>query len=68
MSQLAASHRMTTAARKALFSILLTSDDYLDAFEKIIKLNLKTREERDIVIVMFYCCLQVRRLSGRSGR
>lgn len=49
---------MNTEARRAIFTILLTSDDYLDAFEKIVKLKLKSKEERDIVNVLFYCCGQ----------
>lgn len=58
MRKLATIHRMTTDARKAIFSILLSSDDYMDAFEKILKLKLKAKEERDIVLVIFYCCQQ----------
>ncbi len=50
---------MTTDARRAIFCILLSSEDYLDAFERIQKLKLKSQEERDIVSVMFYCCSQV---------
>lgn len=61
MKQLAAVHRMSTDARRAIFSILLSSDDYLDAFEKIVKLKLKSKEDRDIVSVLLYCCGQVRR-------
>jgi len=30
----------------------------LDAFEKLLKLNLKGKQDRDIVVVLIHCCLQ----------
>jgi hypothetical protein len=33
--------------------------DYLDAFEKLMKLNLKSSQEREILYVLIHCCLQV---------
>ena len=33
--------------------------DYIDAFEKLLHLNLKDKQEREIVHVVLHCCLQV---------
>ena len=35
--------------------------DYVDAFEKLLRLGLKDTQEREIVHVLVDCCLQVRR-------
>ena len=56
LSALARKHRMTTGARKTVFGIMLSSDDFLDAFQRIMKLGLKGPQEKDIVLVLMYCC------------
>ena len=56
LAALARKHRMTTGARKAIFGIMLSSDDFIDAFQRIMKLGLKGPQERDIVLVLMYCC------------
>jgi nucleolar MIF4G domain-containing protein 1 len=53
---LAKKHRMNTDARRSIFCLLLSSEDYLDAFQKITKLDLKGPQERDIILVLLYCC------------
>ncbi|XP_009869959.1 PREDICTED: nucleolar MIF4G domain-containing protein 1, partial [Apaloderma vittatum] len=50
--------RMNTDIRRSIFCVLMTSEDYLDAFEKLLKLGLKNQQEREIVHVTLYCCLQ----------
>lgn len=50
---------MNTDVRKAVFGVLLTSEDYMDAFQKIMALKLKDKQERDVVHVIIYCSLQV---------
>jgi nucleolar MIF4G domain-containing protein 1 len=40
MLQLASSQRMNTDARKAIFCIIMSGEDYIDAFEKILRLDL----------------------------
>jgi len=55
---LAQQHRMNTPARKAIFCILLSSQDYLEAFERLQRLQLKSKEDRDVVNVLIYCCEQ----------
>jgi nucleolar MIF4G domain-containing protein 1 len=57
MVQLAVKQRMTTPVKKAVFCILMSSEDYLDAFEKLLRLNLKNKQDREIVHVLVLYCL-----------
>ncbi|XP_022099083.1 nucleolar MIF4G domain-containing protein 1-like isoform X2 [Acanthaster planci] len=50
--------RMNTELRKAIFSIVMTAEDYLDGYEKILHLSLKSGQEREVVHVIINCCLQ----------
>ncbi|PKU30206.1 nucleolar mif4g hypothetical protein [Limosa lapponica baueri] len=56
--ELARKQRMNTDIRRSIFCVLMTSEDFLDAFEKLLKLGLKDKQEREIVHVIIYCCLQ----------
>ncbi|KAM6134785.1 nucleolar MIF4G domain-containing protein 1 [Pterocles gutturalis] len=56
--ELARKMRMNTDIRRSIFCVLMTSEDFLDAFEKLLKLGLKDQQEREIVHVILYCCLQ----------
>ncbi|XP_044281032.1 nucleolar MIF4G domain-containing protein 1 isoform X1 [Varanus komodoensis] len=56
--ELARKQRMNTDIRKNIFCILMTSEDFLDAFEKLLKLRLKDQQEREVVHVLIDCCLQ----------
>ncbi|XP_053215362.1 nucleolar MIF4G domain-containing protein 1 [Podarcis raffonei] len=56
--ELARKQRMNTDIRRNIFCILMTSEDFLDAFEKLLKLRLKDQQEREIVHVLIDCCLQ----------
>ncbi|XP_010019828.1 PREDICTED: nucleolar MIF4G domain-containing protein 1, partial [Nestor notabilis] len=56
--ELARKQRMNTDIRRSIFCVLMTSEDYLDAFEKLLKLGLKDQQEREIVHVTLHCCLQ----------
>ncbi|XP_036378786.1 nucleolar MIF4G domain-containing protein 1 [Megalops cyprinoides] len=55
---LARKQRMNTDIRRNIFCVLMTSEDYLDAFEKLLRLGLKDQQEREIVHVLMDCCLQ----------
>lgn len=44
MLQLAASQRMNTDARKAIFCIIMSGEDYIDAFEKLLRLDLPGKQ------------------------
>uniref|UniRef100_A0A8C9FKQ7 Nucleolar MIF4G domain-containing protein 1 n=1 Tax=Pavo cristatus TaxID=9049 RepID=A0A8C9FKQ7_PAVCR len=56
--ELARKQRMNTDIRRSIFCVLMTSEDFMDAFEKLLKLGLKDQQEREIVHVILYCCLQ----------
>ncbi|XP_063063155.1 nucleolar MIF4G domain-containing protein 1 [Engraulis encrasicolus] len=55
---LARKQRMNTDIRRNIFCVIMTSEDYLDAFEKLLRLGLKDQQEREIVHVLVDCCLQ----------
>ncbi|XP_066441831.1 nucleolar MIF4G domain-containing protein 1 [Eleutherodactylus coqui] len=56
--ELARKQRMNTDIRRNIFCVIMTSEDYLDAFENLLKLGLKDQQEREIVHVLIDCCLQ----------
>ncbi|XP_043577738.1 nucleolar MIF4G domain-containing protein 1 homolog isoform X2 [Bombus pyrosoma] len=56
--ELAQKQRMNTDTRKNIFCILMTAEDYLDAFEKLHHLGLKNQQETEIIHVLMHCCLQ----------
>uniref|UniRef100_A0A8C4THK1 Nucleolar MIF4G domain-containing protein 1 n=1 Tax=Erpetoichthys calabaricus TaxID=27687 RepID=A0A8C4THK1_ERPCA len=56
--ELARKQRMNTDIRRNIFCVLMTSEDFLDAFEKLLRLGLKEHQQREIVHVLVDCCLQ----------
>ncbi|XP_033227249.1 nucleolar MIF4G domain-containing protein 1 [Belonocnema kinseyi] len=56
--ELARKQRMNTDARRNVFCILMSAEDYLDAFEKLHHLGLKDGQEKEIIYVLMNCCLQ----------
>lgn len=56
--ELASKQRMNTDTRKNIFCIIMSAEDYLDAFEKLLRLSLKNQQEREIIHVILHCCLQ----------
>ena len=44
MLQLAAAQKMNTDARRAIFCIIMSGEDYLDAFEKLLRLELPGKQ------------------------
>ncbi|XP_021282030.1 nucleolar MIF4G domain-containing protein 1 isoform X2 [Herrania umbratica] len=58
MLELAAAQRMNTDARRAIFCIIMSGEDYIDAFEKLLRLDLPGKQDRDIMRVLVECCLQ----------
>jgi nucleolar MIF4G domain-containing protein 1 len=51
---LAKKQRMNTDAKRNVFYVLMTAEDYIDAFEKILS---ATSDERTIIAVILHCCL-----------
>ncbi|XP_077245501.1 MIF4G domain-containing protein / MA3 domain-containing protein [Tasmannia lanceolata] len=56
--KLAATQRMNTDTRRAIFCIIMSGEDYIDAFEKITRLDLPGKQDREIMRVLVECCLQ----------
>ncbi|XP_074477756.1 nucleolar MIF4G domain-containing protein 1 [Sebastes fasciatus] len=56
--ELARKQRMNTEVRRNIFCVIMTSEDFLDAFEKLLRMGLKDKQEREIVHVLMDCCLQ----------
>lgn len=42
--QLASAQRMNTDVRRAIFCIIVSGEDYIDAFEKLLRLNLQGKQ------------------------
>jgi nucleolar MIF4G domain-containing protein 1 len=57
--ELAKAYRFTTEVRKAIFCVIMTAEDFLDAFEKLLKLDLRGKQDREIVQVLLQCCAKV---------
>nr|CAD1836967.1 unnamed protein product [Ananas comosus var. bracteatus] len=55
--QLAAAQRMNTDLRRAIFCIIMSGEDYIDAFEKLLRLDLSGKQDREIMRVLVDCCL-----------
>uniref|UniRef100_A0A915JHM9 MI domain-containing protein n=1 Tax=Romanomermis culicivorax TaxID=13658 RepID=A0A915JHM9_ROMCU len=55
--KLAKKHHMNTDLRRNIFCIVVSSEDYLDAFEKLCRLSLKGQQEREIIHIILTCCL-----------
>lgn len=55
---LAAKLKMNTGARKSIFLVMMSSRDVMDAFERINRIELKGKEDREIARVVTECCGQ----------
>nr|CAI5818814.1 unnamed protein product [Callosobruchus analis] len=55
---LARQQHMNTDTRRNIFCVIMSAEDYLDAFNKILHLGLKNQQEREIVNVILHCCLR----------
>uniref|UniRef100_A0A803MW99 MI domain-containing protein n=1 Tax=Chenopodium quinoa TaxID=63459 RepID=A0A803MW99_CHEQI len=58
MLNLAAKQRMNTDTRRAIFLVIMSGEDYIDAFEQLLSLNLQGKQDREIMRVLVECCLQ----------
>lgn len=57
---LARKYRMNTDVRKAIFCTIMTSEDYMDAFESLSKLGLKGKQTHEMPRVIMACLAQER--------
>lgn len=58
MESIAKNQKMNTDVRKSVFMVMMSSEDYVDAFNKLTKLELKNKQDREIVRVLISCCIQ----------
>ncbi|XP_031392442.1 nucleolar MIF4G domain-containing protein 1-like [Punica granatum] len=58
MLELASAQSMNTDARRAIFCVIMSGEDYIDAFEKLLRLDLPGKQDRDIIRVLVECCLR----------
>ncbi|CAG9839784.1 unnamed protein product [Diabrotica balteata] len=65
--ELARKQRMNTDVRRNIFCILMSAEDYMDAFERLLKLGLKNTQEREIINVILHCCLQEKQYNPYYG-
>jgi len=56
--QLAKQMRMNTETRRAIFCVVMGADDYADALERLLRLPLADKQDREIPRVLLECCLQ----------
>ncbi|XP_036138480.1 nucleolar MIF4G domain-containing protein 1 homolog isoform X2 [Monomorium pharaonis] len=61
--ELARKQRMNTDVRRDIFCVLMTAEDYLDAFEKLHHLGLKNQQQREVIYVIFNCCIQEKKFN-----
>ncbi|TFK50018.1 ARM repeat-containing protein [Heliocybe sulcata] len=54
--KLARKQGMNTDIRRSIFVVLMSSEDYLDACERLAQLNLTEVQQREIVRVVLHCC------------
>uniref|UniRef100_A0A6P7FR44 Nucleolar MIF4G domain-containing protein 1 homolog n=1 Tax=Diabrotica virgifera virgifera TaxID=50390 RepID=A0A6P7FR44_DIAVI len=65
--ELARKQRMNTDVRRNIFCIIMSAEDYMDAFERLLKLGLKNTQEREIINVILHCCLQEKEYNPYYG-
>ena len=65
--ELARKMRMNTDSRRRIFCLLMSSEDYLDCSEKLVKLGTKNQMEREVVFVITDCCIQEAKFNPYYG-
>lgn len=58
--ELAKKMGMNTATRRNIFVVMMSSRDVTDAFERLSRLELKGKEDREVARVLAQCCAQER--------
>ncbi|KAG6900793.1 hypothetical protein C0993_000112 [Termitomyces sp. T159_Od127] len=56
LMKLARKQGMNTDIRRSIFVVLMSSEDYVDACERLSQLNLTEVQQREIVRVLIHCC------------
>ncbi|KAJ3227957.1 suppressor of glycerol defect [Clydaea vesicula] len=58
LEMLARAHGMNTDVRRSIFIVLMSSEDCVDAFNRLSRVNLNATQQREIVKVLLHCCAQ----------
>ena len=58
LADVAVKLHMNTDVRRRIFKTMMSSEDYLDAFEGLMRLKVPGEQEREYVRVLIECCLQ----------
>ena len=67
LEALAKKLRMNTDLKVRAFAVIMTAEGYLDAFEKIQKMDLRGKTDREIVYVLCECCYCEREYNAYYG-
>jgi len=54
--KLAKKQGMNTEIRRNIFVVMMSSDDYMDAYERLSQLKLTEVQQREIIRVLLHCC------------
>lgn len=49
---------MNTDTRRAIFKAIMGSEDYQDAFQRLLKLGLKAQQDREVALILMDCTAQ----------
>ncbi|AQZ09553.1 SGD1 (YLR336C) [Zygosaccharomyces parabailii] len=63
-SVIARQQRMNTDVRRAIFVSIMSAQDYMDAFTRLEKLNLKNKQAAEIPRVLIHCLVQDSNTNG----
>jgi nucleolar MIF4G domain-containing protein 1 len=58
LNKLATQQGMNTNVRRAIFSVVMAATDYIDAFDRLCKLNLGEKQDPQVLRVILHCCAQ----------
>ncbi|GAA5963013.1 hypothetical protein JCM8115_002588 [Rhodotorula mucilaginosa] len=56
LAKLARAQGMNTDIRKGIFNVIMTSEDYVDACDRLLQLGLTDVQQREIARVLLQCC------------
>ncbi|KAJ8024885.1 Nucleolar MIF4G domain-containing protein 1 [Holothuria leucospilota] len=61
--ELSRQQRMNTDLRRSIFGLVMTAEDYQDCVDKLLQLGVKTKQEKECVLVVIDCCQQERQFN-----
>lgn len=67
LEKIAVEQRFTSDLRKRIFLVIMSSDDYADATQKLLKLKLNKKQDKEIAIVIVESCAQEEKFNKYYG-